>query len=332
MKRIFAMVLLCSLLLTACGGTANPAPTQEATQPTLPKNIMQKADPKEDKVLNILLIGNSSCVYWPDELYGMLTAAGYEDVNVCDVYYSGCSLQKHWTWWKSVERNYRFDIHNKDGKTQKPDHNLDDCLRAYNWDFISLQGNMSLFGMNGLETALAGTEPYLGELLEYIRGQYPLSTYFWHQTWAIEVGHGNSFTVVDKEHRTRMHQVQQGVAAAVAEKYGLKVAPTGDALEKIRDLELFNTPVEGVPIQEVTPFTRVANNKLVDDGIHDGDMGGGQYLNACVWFEVLTGQSCVGNTFRPQYTYGVYDCSLSEEKIQILQNAAHEAVAEAANK
>lgn len=125
-----------------------------------------------------------------------------------------------------------------------------------------------------------------------------------------------------------MHRVQQGVAAAVAEKYGLKIAPTGDALEKIRDLELFNTPVEGVPITDVSPFTRVANNKLVDDGVHDGDMGGGQYLNACVWFEVITGKSCIGNTFRPQYTYAGYDCSLSGEKISTLQNAAHEAVAE----
>ena len=54
---------------------------------------------------------------------------------------------------------------------------------------------------------------------------------------------------------------------------------------------------------------------------HDGDIGGGQYLNACVWYEILTGNSCVGNTFRPSY-------ELSEEKIAVLQAAAHQAVAE----
>ena len=54
---------------------------------------------------------------------------------------------------------------------------------------------------------------------------------------------------------------------------------------------------------------------------HDGDIGGGQYLNACVWFEILTGESCLGNTFRPSY-------ELSEEKIAILQAAAHQAVAD----
>ena len=103
-------------------------------------------------------------------------------------------------------------------------------------------------------------------------------------------------------------------------------------MEKIRDLSLFNSPIEGIPAENVTPFLRVQAGKLVDDGIHDGDMGGGQYLNACVWFEVITGKSCIGNTFRPEYKFINVDCSLTEEKIAVLQQAAHDAVAEAANK
>jgi hypothetical protein len=38
-----------------------------------------------------------------------------------------------------------------------------------------------------------------------------------------------------------------------------------------------------------------------------------------VWFEILTGQSPVGNTYVPSY-------DLSKEKIEILQKIAHEAV------
>ena len=37
------------------------------------------------------------------------------------------------------------------------------------------------------------------------------------------------------------------------------------------------------------------------DGNHDGDIGGGQYLNACVWFEVITGISVLGNPYVPEY-------------------------------
>ena len=61
-------------------------------------------------------------------------------------------------------------------------------------------------------------------------------------------------------------------------------------------------------------------NLTFGDGYHDGDIGGGQYLNACVWFETLTGKSCVGNAYRPA------DYDLSEEKIAVLQQSAHEAV------
>ncbi len=57
------------------------------------------------------------------------------------------------------------------------------------------------------------------------------------------------------------------------------------------------------------------------DGSHEGDIGGGQYLSACVYFETLTRLDCRGNTWRPAYT-------LSEDMITLLQNAAHEAVSE----
>ncbi len=53
------------------------------------------------------------------------------------------------------------------------------------------------------------------------------------------------------------------------------------------------------------------------DYLHDGDIGGGQYLNACLWFEYLTHRSCVGNTWRPA------DYTLSEDFVATLQEQAH---------
>ena len=73
MKRftaIFALILALIILLTACGGDAEPT---EATQM---QNIYQKSDPAQDDTLNILMIGNSLCYYYVEELYGMLEAAG----------------------------------------------------------------------------------------------------------------------------------------------------------------------------------------------------------------------------------------------------------------
>ncbi len=56
------------------------------------------------------------------------------------------------------------------------------------------------------------------------------------------------------------------------------------------------------------------------DYLHDGDTGGGQYLNGCIYFEVLTGISCVGNTWRPT------EYVLSDDKVTFLQNVAHDTV------
>jgi len=64
----------------------------------------------------------------------------------------------------------------------------------------------------------------------------------------------------------------------------------------------------------------ILGDNLTKDLYHDGETGGGQYLNACVWFEVLTKKSCLDNSFRPSY-------ELSEEKVAALKQAAHEAVA-----
>lgn len=55
------------------------------------------------------------------------------------------------------------------------------------------------------------------------------------------------------------------------------------------------------------------------DHFHDGDVGGGQYLNACVWFMTLFKISCVGSKWAPSY-------DLNEEKRIILQQAAFNAV------
>ena len=96
----------------------------------------------------------------------------------------------------------------------------------------------------------------------------------------------------------------------VCQEFNLATIPCGQAWIIARESELCNKLC-----------ARLSVNNGEGDYYHDGDIGGGQYLNACVWFETLTGQSCIGNSFRPDY-------ELSEELIAVLQQAAHQAVAD----
>ena len=278
--------------------------------------------------MNVLFVSNSTCYYFTDELMGLLQAAGYEDVTLALVYYSGCSIQRHHQWYLEGVKNYQFRVLTKEGMQVTENYGLEEALHFRNWDVISFDNNARSFASGDTETALGNAEPWFGELYGWIHERFPQARYMWHQVWANEIGYSMAFKMETVAQRTRVYEAKKGVMEIMAKRYGMEKVPTGDAWEKVRDLKLLRTPIPGLPINQFTLCTRVQNGKLKDDFSHDGDMGGGQYLNACVWFEILTGESCVGNPFRPKYEFEGIDCSLSEEKITVLQKAAHEAVTE----
>ncbi|MBR2616007.1 MAG: DUF4886 domain-containing protein [Clostridia bacterium] len=331
MKRIFlslvAILLLTATLLSSCAPAINiPAEeetlTQTETNPATKEivetaqQIVNQADPANDKVLNVLIIGNSFSTGWPDELNGLLKAAGIR-AQIFSVYYSGCPLVSHWHWLQTDKKNYRLRHHEQDGGTSD-DHDvgLDFCLRQRNWDVISLQQHFSPSKAVSYDEALKSCTPYAENLYNYIREKYPKSTLVWHETWAYEVKkadltndfrHGaepfkQTQSVPDVETQTLCYENMRKVSVKLAEDNKVPMIPCGDAWQIARA-----NPLIG--------------DTMTRDGYHDGPVGGGQYLNACVWFEMLTGQSCIGNTWRPKY-------ALTEERLIELQKAAHQAVEE----
>lgn len=284
--------------------TTTKKPVRSEQEKTEEKKIMQEYDPKEDGVINILMIGHSFCYYYVEELYGIAKAAGVE-MKVCNVYYSGCSIQRHWTWWKSNERNYKYFETDGGGRKQFESYSLKMCLERENWDVISFQRGSADYPNAKKEK----TYRYLGDLLDYVKSEFPLSTYYWHHTWAVQVGYDRNGTVMDTvEKQTASALEKREASLEYCKDFGLIYIPSGDAWQYAR--------------QDSRVGDVLCNRGKKSDNYHDGEEGGGQYLNACIWFETLTGQSCIGNTWRPD-TY-----ELSESMIAALQQAAHRAVAE----
>ena len=92
--------------------------------------------------MKILLIGNSYSTYWPDELWGLLNAAGEKDVRVSNVYYSGCTFEMHWTWHEKGEANTHFFSCFSPVREERADDypsTLMHALTADAWDVISFQ-------------------------------------------------------------------------------------------------------------------------------------------------------------------------------------------------
>lgn len=311
MKRVLSLVLsaACMMGLCACS-KAEPAPTD--TTPTefrLPKGIMQKADPGTDEVLELLMVGNSGCYYYVEELWGLLDAVGIK-ARICNVYYSGCLLSQHYNWWKSGEANYEFFITDENGRVKQESMTLDNCLRQGNWDFISLQeGGAGKLRVGQAQELLAQRSIYLDALYGYFREQFPLTKMLWQENGAFQKGYNKAFTIETTQQQAEDTRHFREFAKAVSERYQVDWIPKGEASQIYREL----------PDAVDDLCARLAINNGEGDYYHDGDIGGGQYLTACVWFEMLTGQSCIGNTWRPDYT-------LAEEKIQVLQQCAHQAV------
>ena len=280
-------------------------------------------------VKNILMIGNSNCYYYVEELCGIAGAAGKE-INLCNLYYSGCSLEKHWDFYSNNKNEYQlfyttYITSKAGGMVLRSLIPIDTFTNALNlarkrfggdWDVISLQqtGYYTLVG--SAASAEPYTLPYAEKLYGVIREKCPDAMLYWHQQWAYEIGYGANKAdqrehVNSLEKQKEQHNAIRELAYTVAKAENVNIIPTGDA---------WQLACTNAKIGQTLCARKGVNNDLGDCD-HDGDIGGGQYLTACVWFEVLMRESCVGNTWRPD------NYVLSEEKIAILQNAAHEAVA-----
>lgn len=314
MKKILSFFLAALLLCSLFAGCGKQAETPETTE-TKPQGLFAE-DPADDGVLRILMIGNSGCYYYTDELTGMLKATGIE-ADVCNLYYSGCNVQQHWTWLQDGSAPYEYYVKTTGGQSRKMDSfTIDGALADRNWDIVTLQ--QAFWPEHDVAKAKERTLSYSKNLFDYIRSKLPQAELLWHQTWAYQVGYDwragknagqitPDMKVLTVEKQAAFYEVIRTVSNEVCQQNAVPYIPVSDAWQIAR---------KHPAIGDVLCDKKAGNG----DDLHDGDTGGGQYLNACVWFEIVTGQSCIGNTFRPT----VYE--LSEEKVAALQASAHEAV------
>ena len=102
--------------------------------------------------------------------------------------------------------------------------------------------------------------------------------------------------------------------------------PNGDAWYKVRTSEEYmatGTVYEDANGEKyVDKDLTGSDGSLYGDYSHAGNTGGGQYLNACVYYEAILGLDCRNNDWTPT-TY-----KLDEDLRKMLQEAAHAAVLE----
>jgi len=282
-------------------------------------NLTNIPTPVEDDVIEVLMIGSSYCYYYVEELYGLAKAAGIK-MRVCNVYYSGCKLDQHYNWWVGNKSNYQFYVTDENGRRGVSNVSLEYCLAQGDWDFFSLQQSNGPIRRDGPAQHLENVATYTDALIPYLQSEFPKAEFLWHQTWAVQIGYDrDGYQMTTQEQQIRDTNTAREFAIRLCEKYNVRRVNSGEAWMNVRYTGYDNL------------CARLTINNGEGDYYHDGDIGGGQYLNACVWFETLTGLSCVGNTYRPTYTHNGQTYTLEEDFVQLLQECAHKAVVEKNN-
>jgi len=278
-------------------------------------------DPGDNGIIDVLFIGGSFNYYYVEELYGIAEAAGIP-MRVCNLYYSGAGPKQHWTWWKNGESPCQFFNTDGNGRVKTANVSLEWALAQAEWDVLTMQYPSGTVKTATAQQGFDDLDVYSRELSDYLHEQFPNAMQCWGQVWAYQVGYDrDGYTVPDRETQLGLYQRHKELAYIAADAYDRVLIPCGEAWEFVR---------QGGYDNLCARLGKGTNHE--GDYYHEGDIGGGQYLNACVWFEMITGESCVGNTYVPSYVYSDTTYNILEDiTIAELQNAAHRAVEDCKN-
>ena len=250
----------------------------------------------DDNVLKILAIGNS---FSEDALeahfWGIANAAGKE-VIVGNMYVGGADLDTHAANATSDSNSYSYRKIELDGtRNVTSNFSISDAMADENWDFISFQ---QASYDSGLYDTFVTPLPIVYDVVQGLNSaECTTTSYILHKTWAYAQNSTHpGFPNYNNDQMTMFNGIIDAYNQAENLIPADMVVPAGTAIQNGRTSFLGDG------------FTR--------DGFHLNDLG--QYTASCTWFEILFGESAIGNTYQPEGILPFY--------VELAQQAAHEAV------
>jgi hypothetical protein len=303
LRRSFLAVLVAPLLL-ALG--AAPAP----------------------KTVRLVTIGNSFSQNATRFLGDLAKAAGHVLVHQ-PMAVGGASMEVHWT---KIQANEKDP---KDPAGLYGTKSLSGVLKSDDWDFVTIQ--QASIKSHDVDTY----RPFAAQLQSTVKTHAPKAELLLHQTWAYRSDDPRFSPKTPKagEPATReaMYSSLTDAYRTIARELGVRRIPVGDAFH-LADSDpqrgykpdaAFNRASAVAPaLPDQTHSLHVGwrwskdkagKESLTMDGHHAN--AAGEYLGACVFYEVLFNESAVGTPFIPK--------ELHPEDAKVLQEIAHRAVAAA---
>lgn len=240
-------------------------------------------------MLKVLAIGNS---FSNDALRYLNKIAKSEgiDIKTVNLYIGGCPLSRHFNNMVNDAEGYDFE-YNGDRTGLKT--SIRRALQSDIWDIVTFQ-------QVSQESVDYNTyQPYLDRLAEYAAYHAPKAKFMIHQTWAYENGSQRLTEEMGYQSCEQMFSdIEKAYKSAACALGNVPIIPDGRAM-----LYLQQNGIE----------------KVHRDTFH-ATLGTGRYTLGLVWYEMLTGKSCLGNMFKD------FDVPVSDKEAEIAKVCAHKAV------
>ena len=325
LRIIGALLALSVLVAVGCSQEAEPmnettkapeAATEETTDAPAETaaEARSRRDPEDMPLINpnakargdisYLAIGHSLNVNATYYLYDFLKEAGYENVEVAVLYYSGCSLQQHFDFFRKDEPAYRLYYNGKGNWVITEGYTMDMALRMKQWDYISF--NTGVAG-SAIPNSL---EPHFTEVEKHVRQFQPNAHFFWNSFWAMRE---------EGEYQERFRERYSG--GTQIDMYNDILDTTRVAMRTHPDME-FLVP-EGTAIQNMRTSRYGDGPLLIRDGGHLS-YSVGYYLGAIVLAKSIADIDIDASTFIPEE----FREEFTDEVVHGLKAAAKDAFAD----
>lgn len=298
----------------------------------------------EAKQLKVLMIGNSFsvCLLWQ---FPQCAANAGHTLDLASLFIGGCPLEKHWENIQkygnvdfkpySLKYSYASVKKREDSPLYKLGRhtNIPQALKADKWDIVTIQ-------QASPKSPFPETyEPYIGNLISTIRKEAPSAEIVIQQTWSYSP-YSKSLSKWNMTPQTMFAAVESAYSG-FAQKYNLRIIPTGAAIELFRR----RLPVNYGKILTDQEVSAIEKPHLVDfygdvvgssewrkgqwksndsdqiklriDSIHLNREG--HYLQACTWLASLFGYDVTMLDYAPKW--------IAPDRAALMRSCAAEAVA-----
>ncbi len=217
--------------------------------------------------MKILTIGNSFSQNSTHFLPDLCAEAGIPlTIGRCVI--GGCSFERHW--------NNAADDTPAYGDSYNGTKTMREMLLSDEWDFVTIQ-QASHFSWK-----IGTFYPYCDDLVGFVRSLAPKAEIIVHETWAYRT---DNTRLLDDYHISQetMYRLLRRNYNELAERYGSRLLPVGDAYKIM---------------QELTGDTTGELTRKPDGPSHANNLG--EFIGALIWFAILGGGDIDSVRFIPE--------------------------------